>query len=304
MSNEIRSDAPPFGAFAPSPGARRLIGITRAMPDTWLGKRTAFALRQMVIRRLGGRPVDIEALGARMRLHPYNNVCEKRVLFTPQYFDAQERAILKQRIDSRPQGAPFHFIDVGANVGAYALFVAAHTGASGRIVAIEPQPAIFERLVTNVRLNPFGSVKALACAVADKTGEITLFIDTRNSGESSMRIVGPTRDASIRVPAVTLHDLVRQEGFTGLDAIKLDVEGAEDLILEPFLRDAAPALWPGLLIVENGSGRWQTDLVGTLLKAGYRQIAQTRLNYVFERDQATISTSPATSIPSGRTSQA
>jgi hypothetical protein len=59
------------------------------------------------------------------------------------------------------------------------------------------------------------------------------------------------------------------------------VEGAEDLILEPFFRDAPPELYPSLLIL--GSREWQTDLLGLLAARGYRMRAQTRMNFVLER---------------------
>ena len=125
---------------------------------------------------------------------------------------------------------------------AHALFVAARAGADARILCIEPQPDVFDRLAYNVRLNPFATVKAIDCAVADKAGELTLFLEPTNSGETSMKIVGSGGASAIRVPATTLLDLVRREGFERIDAIKLDVEGAEDVILEPFLREAPEAL--------------------------------------------------------------
>ena len=66
--------------------------------------------------------------------------------------------------------------------------------------------------------------------------------------------------------------------------MKLDVEGAEDLVLEPYLRDAPAHLLPRLLIVEDGSRQWQSDLVSLISSAGYRTLVRTRLNYVFSRD--------------------
>ena len=84
----------PFGTCHPDTFAARIIGITRSIPDRWLARRFAFALRRLVTARLRGRPLDVEALGARFRLYPFNNMCEKRILFTPQYFDPTERAAL------------------------------------------------------------------------------------------------------------------------------------------------------------------------------------------------------------------
>jgi FkbM family methyltransferase len=272
------NDPRPFGAYAPSGFAQWALTRTRALPYSWAGRRLAFLLRRLAVRSLKGKPLDVETLGARMRLYPYNNVCEKRILFTPQFFDPQELALLGSRIKNG-----FTFVDVGANVGGYSLFVAARGGASSRILALEPQPDIFDRLTFNIRLNPFGTIKAIACAVADKTGELTLFLDPRNKGESSVKIVGSSQSDAVRVPAVTLLDLLRRENFTHLDAIKIDVEGAEDLILEPFFRDAPEALYPSLLIIEDGREQWQMDLPKLLESHGYRQILHTRLNLVYER---------------------
>lgn len=271
-------DSEPFGTFAPNNALRSIIAMTRSMPDVWLPKRTALALRNIALRGLDGRPVDVETLGVRMRLFPYNNVCEKRILFTPQYFDVEEREILASRLKG-----DCTFIDIGANVGAYSLFAAAQAGPRARILAIEPQPDIFERLVANIRFNPFGTIKAIACALADKSGELTLFLDYENRGESSVKIVGSDNTTAVRVPAKTLLELLREEGFAHLDAAKLDVEGAEDLIMEPFLDQAPEALFPKLLIIEDGEGRWQTDLPKLLVSKGYRFVTRTRLNLVFER---------------------
>lgn len=273
------TDPAPFGTYAPAGAVAWLLARTCAQPaGRWRARRIALALRRVAIGLLGGEPLDVERFGARMRLHPYNNVSEKKVLFTPQFFDPAERAILAERL---PPDAIF--IDVGANFGAYSLAVAAGCGRRARVVAVEPQPDLFDRLVYNIGQNPFGTVKAVACAIADKAGELTLFIDARNRGESSLKIVGTNRGAAIRVPAMTLLDLVRSEGFSRIDAIKLDVEGAEDLVLEPFLRTAPPALYPHLVILEDGIGHWAVDLPGLLTQKGYRLIHRTRLNLVYER---------------------
>lgn len=274
------SDPRPYGTYAPAGLVAAITRRTNSIgTENWYGRRLALMLRRIAISLLGGKPLDVTRYGARMRLHPYNNNCEKKVLFTPQFFDPQERALLKDRL---PQDCVF--LDIGANIGAYALFVAAFAGPQARIVAVEPQKDVFERLSFNIAQNPFHTVKAVACAVADKTGELTLFIDPRNRGESSLRIVGTNEGAQVTVPAVTLLDLLRNEGLTRVDAIKLDVEGAEDLILEPFLREAPESLLPRVLLIENGTGQWQLDLPKLLEEHGYRQLPPSRLNLMFERD--------------------
>ena len=178
----------------------------------------------------------------------------------------------------------FVFLDIGANVGGYSMAMAALAGPGARILAVEPQPKIFERLTFNIQQNPFGTVKALDCAVADRNGEVTLFIDPRNQGESSVKIVGSVDQSQLKVQARTLLDLVGQEGFDHVDAIKIDVEGAEDLILEPYFREAPQALWPKAILMENSVGVWQIDLPKLLAEKGYRPAAMMRRNLAYVRD--------------------
>jgi FkbM family methyltransferase len=279
LMQPIANDLSLFGRFAPRGLIARIVDITTECPSNWAGKRRAFFLRSIAVRLLQGEPLDVLRFGAKMRLYPYNNVCEKRILFTPQYFDAQELALLHSRMTDN-----FVFLDVGANIGGYALFAAAHAGHRARILAIEPQRDVFERLVYNIRQNPFATVKALDCAVADIDGEITLFVNPRNRGQTSMRIitseVGSTR---VRVPAKALIHIVHDEGFSHIDAAKVDVQGAEDLILDSFFNEAPQCLWPGLIIVENSQRRWELDLSQRLAQCGYTEILRTHNNFVFER---------------------
>ena len=279
MTDIIPHDPASFGAYAPTGQLASLLALTRRCGATWLGRRQAYFLRAIAVWAMRGKPLDVESLGANMRLYPFNNICEKRILFTPQYFDPAERALIESRLTDT-----FAFIDIGANIGGYALSIAARAGARARILAIEPQPEIFARLAYNIQQNRFGNIKALGCAVADKDGEITLFVASDNRGETSMRIVTPdARAGQLRVPAKTLLTLCAEEKYDRLDAIKLDVEGAEDLILEPFFRAAPQGLWPKLLLMEVSEGRWATDLVALLAARGYRQVLRTRGNVAYAR---------------------
>jgi FkbM family methyltransferase len=280
MQKPNSSNTSAFGLFAPRGLVAMLLAMTRRCAASWSGKRRAFFLRKVAVKMLRGRPLDVETLGAKMRLYPYNNVCEKRILFTPQYFDPEERDLLEGRITQ-----DFVFIDIGANIGGYTLFVASRAGPRARVLAIEPQPDIFERLVYNMNQNPFANMKALDCAVADVDGEITLFLHGANRGETSMKIINSDAvNARVRVPAKSLKTIVLQENFTHIDAIKLDVEGAEDVILEPFLQETGPALWPKLILMEYSHGPWAVDLEAALGARGYREILRTRSNVAYARD--------------------
>src|SRR5262245_23371991 len=119
---DISSRFEPFGSFSPRSFEVALMGMGRRLPQTWVGRRLASLLRS-TLKRIACGPIDAVRLGSRMRLHAQGNSCEKRLLISPQFFDPDELALLEQAI--RPG---FVFVDIGANVGTYSLFVAGRAG--------------------------------------------------------------------------------------------------------------------------------------------------------------------------------
>jgi hypothetical protein len=71
--------------------------------------------------------------------------------------------------------------------------------------------------------------------------------------------------------------------LTGIDALKIDVEGAEDRVLVPFLRDAPPSLWPRLIVIEDSSAEWSTDLFALLKAKGYEVSSRSKQNVMLRR---------------------
>ena len=113
-----------------------MIAATSRLPNVWLRLRLAIGLRRIVTKRMArDSGLDVESWGLRMRLHPLDNGCEKGLLFTPQMYETVELAELAAEIDKTTAArGPFVFVDVGANVGLFSLFVASRTDrASWRI---------------------------------------------------------------------------------------------------------------------------------------------------------------------------
>jgi FkbM family methyltransferase len=228
-----------------------------------------------------------------MRLYPSHNICEKNALFTPQMFDIIERHALGEAIDKRiAAGGTFTFVDIGANVGLYSLYVASRSGARARVLAIEPQPGILELLRFNVMLNASANVTVLPVAVADRDGNMTLVIDERDSGGTRLAkstTTGATADATTshgvaltRVMCRPLAAILDEAGIFSIDALKIDIEGAEDLALAPFLRTAPIELLPRLVLIEDRPGDWSVNLYSLMQARGYAVLARSRQNAIFQ----------------------
>ena len=118
------------------------------------------------------------------------------------------------------------FIDVGANIGIYTLF-ALDLGAE--VIACEPDPHNAQRLQENLALNGF-TAEVIQKAVSDRQG-ILRFTQGLDSYNHLVLDGAPPEDIPVivEVEATTLDDLLGDRFAAGL---KIDVEGAERLVLE------------------------------------------------------------------------
>jgi FkbM family methyltransferase len=121
-------------------------------------------------------------------------------------------------------------IDVGANFGYYTLLLADLVGPSGRVLAIEPNPAVARLLERSVLVNGFQDcTQILRSAATDCDGKkVTLAVPPGRSMNASLCRQPAGSDAAIAVPTMTID-----EGTTSwprVDFIKIDAEGAEEAI--------------------------------------------------------------------------
>ena len=279
------SENAPFGALAPGPLDRLVLALTGRLPDNWLGLRLAMVLRRAVTRRLAypDGALDVERWGIRLRLHPRDNGCEKNLLFTPQMYEPTElRELAADIARVKAQARPFVFVDIGANVGLFSLFVAACAGRDARILAIEPEPGNLLRLEFNVHANRNAPIKILPIALSDEAGDMTIELDRRDRGGTRTKKASTVNAGSsvARVPAQTLLGVLSSERVQAIDALKIDVEGFEDVILCPFFRDAPRWLWPRLIVIEDSRRDWRMDLMPALAAKGYSISTRSKQNVV------------------------
>lgn len=113
------------------------------------------------------------------------------------------------------------FVDVGANVGVYSLW-AADLGAE--VYSVEPSPEALEKLHDNVLLNDF-PISIMDCALSDRPGKMLL---STGQGTVNHLLLDPDDDGD-HVAVDTLDNVLGEQRAAG---VKIDVEGAERLVLE------------------------------------------------------------------------
>ena len=137
------------------------------------------------------------------------------------------------------------FVDVGANIGYFSLLAAHRVGVSGAVVAFEPVDHLRERLEKHLTANNLGGVVVRSEAVSNTAGTVDFYETSWSLNEGLGSLLPPHPGAKKRVvPTVTLDTVAPH--VPGRTLVKVDVEGAEALVLEgarPWLAsDGGPAL--------------------------------------------------------------
>jgi FkbM family methyltransferase len=132
------------------------------------------------------------------------------------------------------------FIDVGAHIGRYSFPIAKLVGENGLVIAIEPDPLAFKALLMGVRLNSLRNVLALNIALGDSEGKAILCQKLVTATSSIVEFDKCQR--FVEVPLKRLDSVVEELRLKCVDAIKIDVEGAEIQVLKGAVNTIEPSI--------------------------------------------------------------
>lgn len=114
--------------------------------------------------------------------------------------------------------------DIGAHQGVVAMMLAREVGASGHILAVEPNPHNASVAKKNRDLNGMTQLEILEAAVADRSGTVVF-----NQGLDGQLDDGTGAGGRMEVASITLDELAQRYGTPSF--VMIDVEGAECMVL-------------------------------------------------------------------------
>ena len=175
-------------------------------------------------------------------------------------------------------------VDIGANIGCFALEAGRRVGPSGKVYAVEPEEQTYNRLVENVRLNGRYPVTPIRGAVAGRSGVLELNVPGRDFLFTSIykEVDGrPISGTVQRVSCQNLEDLLQSNGIKRVALLKLDCEGAEHEIIDTMSPDLARRIDNLIIEFHNIPGRDIGASIEALKALGYGYVL--RQNHLFSR---------------------
>lgn len=159
-------------------------------------------------------------------------------------------------------------IDVGGNIGWFTTLFQKLVGPEGKVHSFEPIPSIFEKLSENVwRNEPPKNVVLNNVVLGDTESmvELHLFNDLPH-GHSSISTFGRENYSSVECPMITLNSYLEKNNVGDVDIIKMDIEGAELMMLkgaDVLFQQGRPPLWviEMALGTTRGFGYLPNDLI-------------------------------------------
>ena len=166
--------------------------------------------------KLKKKVITINLMGFRISSFGYFNLL----------YQIREIFLLGEYEISTTKAAPI-IIDCGANIGLSILYFK-RKHPQCRIIAFEPNPDVFEILKLNISQNQLEGVQLFNYCLSEKEGEIEFFINGENATMEGSILANRGGSQKLNVKAVKLSSYITEQ----IDFIKMDIEGAETLVIE------------------------------------------------------------------------
>jgi FkbM family methyltransferase len=140
--------------------------------------------------------------------------------------------------------------DIGANIGIYSI-IAGKKWPDVKIFAFEPVPINAQFFNTSLVMNDISNVRLIQKCVSNSSGDVDFSVSSDSAYSSMIDTRRKPELSSIKCEAVRVDEFCSEFGIRKIDVVKIDVEGAEELVIlgaGKFFSD--PALSPRLILIE------------------------------------------------------
>jgi FkbM family methyltransferase len=124
-------------------------------------------------------------------------------------------------------------VDIGAGVGEETIIFSSLVGPAGKVFAVEAHPKTHKALQYLVRANKLSNVISSNLALSDKAGAVNIEDSDNSLGNSILQV---SKTNTFTIQAETFDDFVERNNIQSIDFLKMNVEGAEQLIVKGMVK--------------------------------------------------------------------
>jgi FkbM family methyltransferase len=198
--------------------------VSRRLKDTPLGKSKALGNIHANVSLWLHRKNEAQVGEFTVAFDPRDRYIAKKLVLYGAY-EKHEISLLTSLVNLGD-----YVLDVGANIGLYTLHLSRAVGPHGQVIAVEPDPDNLTILRKNLESNDCSNVVVIPHAFGNKHETRKLYQVDKNRGNLSFADLGKTDqsiDVEVRPGKTVLETLAKQPRV-----VKIDVEGAEPMVLE------------------------------------------------------------------------
>lgn len=225
----------------------RLSSISRRFPPS-RNKSRLGRVASYVLVRLGAKPtLDVPLVGGAVVSLDARSRTEAEAIWNGEY-DQNDLEFFKSAMSL---GEVFY--DIGANVGLIAIPLAKflQERGHGKVIAFEPVNVNYQRLRRSIGLNQLANLRVFKLALGDHDGQAEMVLesgDAQISDNALMRhtVTAAENGSTCSAPLRRLDALSEADSLPNADLIKIDVEGAEVLVMlggQEFIRRSRPVIY-------------------------------------------------------------
>lgn len=193
----------------------------------WRYQFTRFQRRCDAVRAgRGAKPITVNFLDQEFELHPSAKGLSEEILLLGEHEPVCTRVYLQHLQEGD------HVLDVGSNLGYYAILAGRAVSPSGRVLGFEPAQDVFNILERNVARSGLTNVRVFPWAVSDQTKAMEFYGSEVPSWGSLIREQNLLQARRTIVQAKRLDDLLEEFPQFHPNVLRMDVEGGELMALE------------------------------------------------------------------------
>jgi FkbM family methyltransferase len=196
-------------------------------------------LRKYLTQSIGWVNGSMEDLGEAIKLTYEINSVPFKILLRKDSSDANVfiQCILNREYDIISSLAhtfrgenPLRIIDAGANIGVAAIHFNCAFNRECEIMCIEPLDANAELLEKNLQANSYSNISVVRKVLWNKMAYLKPITEHRKGAEWGFALEETNDPKESAIEVTTIRDIMSDKNWTGIDLLKIDIEGAEAVI--------------------------------------------------------------------------